>query len=298
MRKDTDWRGHCRLGRGLSQKLRDGLPGEVEDVGGDGAELGGFEDQVPSGHAGALDALGDDPKHLLGLAAVLPLTVADVADGRTQQAARDRTVAASFQAVAGRTAGEVDRPAFEQQGIARDFRRRGRGRRPEHEVRESPGDDQAQHSQEDPARRRGINCAVAVVIRGRICGGQGGGIPLDFGALRTHDEVNLTVRSFRLASPGCGQMTRESTSLTRSGAPIKVKDVTVESSHEYAAVRADTQITRTVGGKELDRSGSRRPGDPGLGDLLEIGLGVIGSWRSSDAQSPGSRCEVLVSEAG
>src|SRR5271157_1292480 len=94
-------------GRGLTQDLRHGLPGEVEDIGGDGAKLGGFEHQTPAGHACTIDALGDDTKHLLWLASVLPLAVADVADGWTEQAARDRPVAASFLAMTGRAAGEI-----------------------------------------------------------------------------------------------------------------------------------------------------------------------------------------------
>src|SRR5208337_902504 len=114
-------------GRGLTQDLRHGLPGQEEDIGRDGAELGGFEHQTPAGHASTIDALGDDAKHLLWLASVLPLSVADVADRRTQQATGNWAVAATFQTVAGRAAAEVDRPAFEQQRIARDFRGRGRG---------------------------------------------------------------------------------------------------------------------------------------------------------------------------
>ena len=163
MPKDTDWRGHCRLGRGLSQKLRHGLPGEVEDIGGNGAKLGGFEHQAPAGHACTLDALGDDAEHLIGLAAVLPLAVADIADWRTQQAARDRAVAATFLAVTGRAAGEVDRSAFEQERVAGDLRRRGRRWSAEYEVSQTPRDHQAQHSQENPTRDRGINRAGPVV---------------------------------------------------------------------------------------------------------------------------------------
>src|SRR5271166_4475094 len=96
--------------RGFTQDLRYGLPGQVEDIGRDGADLRGFEHQTPAGHACTLDALGDDAKHFLGLASVLPLAVAEIADGRTQQAARDRAVATSFLAMTGRAAGEVNRP--------------------------------------------------------------------------------------------------------------------------------------------------------------------------------------------
>ncbi len=59
--------------------------------------------------------------------------------------------------------GQVDRPALEQERIARDFRRRRRGWYAEYVVSENPCDHHAQHSQENPTRRRGINRTGPVV---------------------------------------------------------------------------------------------------------------------------------------
>jgi len=160
-------------GCGLTQNLRHGLPCQVEDIGRDGAKLGGFEHQTPAGHACTLDALGDDAKHLLGLAAVLPLAVADIADGRTQQAARDRAVATSFLAMTGRAAGEVNRPPLEQELIACDFWRRRRGRRAEHVVRQEARGCEPKHSQENPTRGRGINSGRRFLVGIQVVNGQG-----------------------------------------------------------------------------------------------------------------------------
>jgi hypothetical protein len=157
----------------LTQDLRHGLPGQEEDIGRDGAELGGFEHQTPAGHACTIDALGDDAKHLLGLAAVLPLAVADIADGRTQQAAGNWAVAATFQTVAGRAATEVDRPALEQEWVGDDFRRSRRGGRAERVVSQKARGCEPEHSQENPTRGRGVNSGRRVFVRIQVVNGQG-----------------------------------------------------------------------------------------------------------------------------
>ncbi len=131
-------KAHCRNRRtGPVQSCRHWLSGQIEHVGGDGSDLRRRKFRAPAGHACSRDALGDEPHHVLWLAAVLPLAIAEIRGRRPKKAAGDWAVTAPLYAVTGGASTQKDRPPFHKEWVSGHLRRRGRDRIAQHPVRDS-----------------------------------------------------------------------------------------------------------------------------------------------------------------
>ena len=148
--------GPCRTQR-LAKLFRYRSFGQVVDVRGDGLELGRIKDPTPAFHARVRCALTDDGHHLVGLVAMFPLIVREVADRRSEQVAGDRAVTATLVAVTCGATTQEDGSALAQERILGDLGRRWGWRLAQESERHETARHQSQHHQEDKPRGRGID---------------------------------------------------------------------------------------------------------------------------------------------